>query len=132
MRTLALVLLASVLVACGHEDGEPLDDVPPFGSGLAVSALAAPQCPVETDPPQPGCEPKPIAVEFVVVAGDGTEVARGTTRDVVGTVLVKVPAGTYTVRGAAGGGPPTVTEMPVTIPEREVVEIDLAVDTGIR
>ncbi len=132
MRTLALALLAALLVACGHDDGEALDDVPPFGSGLAVSALAAPQCPVETDPPQPGCEPQPITVDFVVVGADGEEVARGTTRDVVGTVLVKVPAGTYTVRGAANAGPPTVTEMPVTIPERVVVSIVLQVDTGIR
>ncbi len=132
-RALVLAVLAALalpVVACGGAE-EP-EGVPPFGSGLDVKALAGPVCPVETIPPDPACAPRPIAFAFVVVDAAGAEVARGETGASGETRLVATPPGTFTIRAASEGGPPTLKPVEVTVLEGAVTPITLDVDTGIR
>jgi hypothetical protein len=55
MRRFLIVGLLLGLAAPGAAGGQAPD------SGIAGRILAGPTCPVETYPPQPGCEPRPIA-----------------------------------------------------------------------
>ncbi|HJP72144.1 MAG TPA: hypothetical protein VJ975_10530 [Candidatus Limnocylindria bacterium] len=122
-------LIALVLVAC-----TPAATTPPGLRTVTVRAVAGPVCPVETVPPDPACEPHPVAgAPIFVMPADGRDVvvAQGTTDD-DGLALLDVPPGAYIVTGgevAGLMGLPSPT--PVTVGS-EPVSLVLAYDTGIR
>ena len=104
-------------------------------SGIAVTAVAGPVCPVEQDPPDPNCEPRPVeGATIFVQPADGRDiiVAQGTT-GADGTVRLDVPPGDYIVSGGAVeglmGGPEPAT---VTVAAGNLEIVVLAYDTGIR
>ncbi len=117
---------------------QPSPDIPaPAGQGpwLVGYASAGPVCPVERNPPDPSCAPRPVAsADVVVQAMDGTEVAR-TTTDAAGIFRVNVPAGKYLlVAQPAAGIMGTPAAIPVTVlgDAAPVTRVDLSYDTGIR
>jgi hypothetical protein len=62
-----------------------------------VSLTAGPMCPVERNPPDPGCAPRPVANAIVTLFDpNGAEVATATS-DEAGLVMFEVPAGAYYV-----------------------------------
>lgn len=130
MRLVALVLLAMVIVACV---------APPSPSArpgvLEVRALAGPVCPVETVPPDPACEPRPVANAPVFVApGDGRDilVAQGTT-DGDGLVRLELPPGAYVISGGEVDGLFGLPEpVRVTLESGARASVELTYDTGIR
>ncbi|HET8571999.1 MAG TPA: hypothetical protein VFN14_08925, partial [Candidatus Limnocylindria bacterium] len=62
MRSVPIMLLAALLAGC------LAPDTPAAGTGrLEVHAVAGPVCPVETQPPDPGCTPRPVAGATVLV-----------------------------------------------------------------
>ena len=132
MQRLTAVLAIFVVGAVPGCPGAPS----PAGIGvIEVQALAGPVCPVETDPPDPDCAPRPVAGALVLVQpadGRDTVVAQGMT-DADGRVRLEVPPGDYVVLGAAveglmGTPPPT----PVSIGQNQESSIVLSYDTGIR
>jgi hypothetical protein len=122
-----------------RESGPPVpDDAWPgqergAGPGISVTALAGPVCPVETDPPDPDCAPRPVANATIVIRNEGgTEMARLTT-DAAGEAWVELPAGAYVlepqpVEGLLGTAP--TTEVTVEADRMTAVQVDY--DTGIR
>lgn len=130
MRLVALVLPAMVIAACVAPPS------PSAGPGVVeVRALAGPVCPVETVPPDPACEPRPVANARVFVApGDGRDilVAQGTT-DADGLVRLELPPGSYVISGGEVDGlfgPPEPVR--VTVESGERTSVELTYDTGIR
>jgi hypothetical protein len=108
----------------------------PAGTGVIdVEVLAGPVCPVETDPPDPDCAPRPVADALVLVQpADGRDivVAQGMT-DADGRVRLEVPPGDYIVLGAAVEGLMGTPEpASVSVGQDQTVPISLAYDTGIR
>ena len=102
-------------------------------TGIAITAVAGPTCPVETVPPDPNCEPRPVAGAVVSVQdAAGKEVAK-VTLDAAGMGFVDVPAGAYVVVAESAEGMMGLPE-----PQKIVVEagrataVALAFDTGIR
>jgi hypothetical protein len=103
-------------------------------SYVVGSVTAGPVCPVERNPPDPSCRPRPVAGAVITAsfAGQG-EVARATT----------APDGSYriTIRGY---GTYTLTALPVqrfmhapapvtvTLDPMETRRVDFEYDTGIR
>lgn len=71
---------------------------PHAGDGPAaatIQVVAGPSCPVETNPPDPSCQPRPVVgAEIVVRAPGGSELARGVS-DGEGRFLFSAPAGSY-------------------------------------
>jgi hypothetical protein len=98
-------------------------------------AVAGPTCPVVTDPPQSGCEDRPVAgAEIVIVSGAGDEVATVTTGD-DGRFAVDLAAGRYEVRPQPVEGLMHKAQplpMTVTVTIAQPVSVKISYDTGIR
>ncbi|MEX1171534.1 MAG: carboxypeptidase-like regulatory domain-containing protein, partial [Chloroflexota bacterium] len=90
-------------VSLQSEGGDPVPpDVwpSPVGAGrtgLFITAVSGPHCPVETVPPQPDCAPRPVAGATVIIRdARGSEVASVAT-DAGGVVVVELAPGDYVV-----------------------------------
>ena len=121
--TMALIVLASSM-ACAQP--------PEVGYAVSGLALAGPVCPVETDPPDPACAPRPVVDATVrAVAYSGEEFESTTDGD--GRFSLVLPPGRYQiiaqpVDGLMGN--PTPIEIEVS---SEAIDLGVLVyDTGIR
>jgi hypothetical protein len=96
---------------------------------------AGPVCPVEQNPPDPACAPRPVEGAVIVATDDaGAEVCRATSgRDgAYELVLVETGSVLVTAEPVAGlMGVPAPVNVTLTQPG-QLVELDLAYDTGIR
>jgi hypothetical protein len=139
MRPLVLLVLALLLVACSAP-GDPSSPTPVVtvgGSPPNVMGVvtSGPVCPVERNPPDPSCAPRPVA-GAVIVATDasGQEVARAATATDGSYMMTVSGTGTFVITGLAIAGllgvpaPATVT---LAYPST-TVHVDLRYDTGIR
>ncbi len=111
----------------------PGDGTSRTGTGIAGHATAGPVCPVETNPPDPACAPRPVAGATVRVTDpSGTEVATATTDD-LGAYVVAVPPGDYIVTADPVAGLMGAPEpLPAAVVADALVTVDLSYDTGIR
>ena len=126
MGLVVFVLVLGVLSACAPD--EPREQ-----GSLLVIASAGPVCPVETNPPDPNCAPRPVANAPIVVAEpDGDVIADGET-GADGQLTLTLPVGDYVVtagpiEGLMGAPQPAL----VTVIADLEIEVALAYDTGIR
>lgn len=118
--------------------GSSVPPVPiPSGGGpwLVGVATAGPVCPVERNPPDPACAPRPVVgATIVVLDPGGREVARVTT-GADGTYRVAVPAGRVRVEAAPAAGlmgTPAPIDAVVPAGPRAWLRVDVVYDTGIR
>jgi hypothetical protein len=127
-RRLWSLVVALILAIAACTSAPPV--VP--GTGLAVTALAGPTCPVETLG-DPACAPRPVAgAKVVVLDAQGREVAT-VVLDLKGAGVVTLAAGKYVVRGQpAAGLMGTPEPMDVTIVDGQLTPVVLSYDTGIR
>jgi hypothetical protein len=134
-RRFSIVLVSALaLTACGGGvESDAIPTVPAPGATLEISAVAGPVCPVETDPPTPGCAPRPVADAVMVVTDStGAEMARAAT-SADGTVVIEVPAGELTitpqpVEGLLG----TASPITVSLAADQTLSVGVDYDTGIR
>ena len=136
--SLALALILVVTVGCtGTSTASPTALESPNGAGertgIGGVVTAGPVCPVEKNPPDPACAPRPVEGAVLVIRDSaGTEAARVTTAP-DGTFVADLRAGTYVVtpqpaKGLLGTpGPESVT-----VTDGATVRLDLVYDTGIR
>lgn len=101
---------------------------------LAAGVLAGPQCPVQQDPPQPGCEDQPVPDVEIIITGDefgDIPVPIFTNSD--GGFYIALEPGVYLITAPDLdeylGNPEPVS---VTIRPAREEEIALLYDTGIR
>ena len=120
-------VLTLMLVACAPAaTSSPISRV----SGVAV---AGPMCPVVTDPPQSGCNARPVGGARLVVRDEaGNQVATVTTGQ-DGGFSVELPPGSYLlqpqpVEGLMGTAP----EMTFIVVAGEPADLTVSYDTGIR
>jgi hypothetical protein len=106
-----------------------------FGSEVRGTVLFSPVCPVETDPPDPACSPRPGPATVELARPDGIVVAQARAGD-DGEFSLTVPPGDYTVlafgpNSAVGGGcEPDPAE--VTLEPDTSTTVTVNCDTGIR
>lgn len=117
-------------VDLASETGDPL----PGATGVQGTVSAGPTCPVERDPPDPACAPRPVAgAELVVTDAAGTEVARATSTE-DGTFSIELAPGAYrlTAEPAEGlMGTPGPMDFAVEA-GGPMTELQVSYDTGIR
>jgi hypothetical protein len=112
------------------ETGDPLPDA----TGVRGTVSAGPVCPVERDPPDPGCAPRLVAGAVLVVTDPtGTEVARATSAE-DGTFSIELAPGAYRLtaqpfEGLMGTPEPMDFEVE---PGAPMTELQVSYDTGIR
>ena len=121
---LIVALLVLVSAACGRP---PQDTV-----SVSGVALAGPVCPVETNPPDPACAPRPVVGAVVAAVSDSGERVEATTGP-EGEFSFELAPGQYEVVAEPAAG---LMETPGPL-EVEVGSgpVDLGVllyDTGIR
>lgn len=102
-------------------------------TGLVITASAGPVCPVETQPPDPACAPRPVVGAIVKIRDeDGSEIS-SVALDASGAAFVELPPGEYTVEpqpvdGILGTAPP----VGVMVVQGTAIPVPLSYDTGIR
>jgi hypothetical protein len=98
-----------------------------------VVLVAGPVCPVERNPPDPNCAPRPVAnVPVVLRDPAGNEVASGTA-DANGVATFTVPGGAYYVEpGPVGGMMQDPSPTAFAVPGGADFKVTLEYDTGIR
>lgn len=121
------------------EEGEriPADAWPAPGgdgrSGIVLTAVAGPVCPVEMDPPDPACAPKAVSGAVVrILDAAGDEIGRAQL-DARGFAFLDLPGGDYVleaqpVEGLLG----TPEALRVTVVDGAGTPVELEYDTGIR
>ena len=116
-----------VLAACAS-------DLPVDRSATITGRLVAgPTCPVETDPPDPVCAPRPVPdKEVVATLSDGTEIRTASRED--GTFRLTLPPGPVIITFAAAEAPMLAPDqISATIDANQILSLgDLIYDTGIR
>jgi len=135
------VLLAALLLVGGCRlvpgTGSSPASASPAASGaggatLSGKVVSGPSCPVVTEPPQPGCDARPVAgAVLLVLDADGREVDR-VTSDRDGSFTLRLPPGHYRLV------PQPVQGLMGTAPEQDVMvdgappTLTVTYDTGIR
>lgn len=114
----------------------PSVGIPTSGGPWIVGiATAGPTCPVETNPPLPGCAPKPVGGATIIVRDAGGRQIASTTTASDGSYRVAVPAGSVRVEAAPAAGvmhAPAPIDVVVPAGAAAWVRVDLSYDTGIR
>ena len=131
MRVATFILIILSAVACTA----PGPSVPAEVGTLDVTVLAGPVCPVETQPPDPACEPRPVAgAQLFVSPGDGTDiVVSQATTDENGFARFELPAGTYIVTGSEVAGFFGIPDPAMAdVLGGDTAPLTLSYDTGIR
>jgi hypothetical protein len=125
-----IAVLILTIAACST--GVPSPSAAP-GTGLAISAVAGPTCPVETIPPDPACAPRPVpGATVIILDGQGKSVAT-VVLDTQGAAIVTLPAGNYVVQPQpAEGLMGTAESMNVAVVNGTLTPVVLSYDTGIR
>ena len=133
MTTRAPLLLASLLLVLAGCAAPAPAATPTPGTGIGGVVTAGPVCPVEKNPPDPACAPRPVGGAILVIRdAAGTEVARATTA-ADGTYFTELPGGVYVVmpqpaKGLLG----TPGPQSVTVADGATATLDVSYDTGIR
>ena len=105
-----------------------------LSSGIQGVVTAGPQCPVETVPPTPGCEDKPLAATIIVrAAATYLEVTRFTSA-ADGTFNASLAPGDYVLDPQTPGPGPFPRGEPQTVDVNagEFTQVSIQYDTGIR
>jgi hypothetical protein len=101
-------------------------------TGILVTAVAGPVCPVETVPPDPACAPKPVANATIdIIHADGAQDRH--VLDAAGQRFVELKPGEYRVVAQPVAGLMNAPEVQrVSIEDGRVTEVAFVFDTGIR
>ncbi len=103
------------------------------GTGIAIAAVAGPTCPVETVPPDPACEPRPVAGAVVDIQDAAGARIASVTLDAAGLGFAEVPAGGYLVVARSAEGMMGMPEpQDVVVEAGRATAVTLAFDTGLR
>jgi hypothetical protein len=126
-----LLLLTLLLAGCAP------DPTPSAGGTgrIEVEVVAGPVCPVEQEPPDPSCEPRPVAgANIFVQPADGRDILVGEAiSGADGRATIEIAAGDYIVLGGDVEGLMGRPEpMTVIVRGGATATVVLTYDTGIR
>jgi hypothetical protein len=124
------LLIVAVIVGCTNSPATPTGAP---DTGIRGTATAGPVCPVERNPPDPSCAPRPVVGATIVIRdGSGAQVAVAIS-DADGRYFAVLPPGDYLVdpqpvTGLMG----TAGKQPATVVVGSITDVPLEYDTGIR
>jgi len=111
----------------------PDQGILPYHSGIEGTVTLSPTCPVEHNPPMPGCEPKAYQYALVAIfsAADLVHAKVLTKTDANGHFVASLPPGDYMV-GAGDSNLPRCTQVSATVGPTSYTQVTVSCDTGIR
>jgi hypothetical protein len=127
------VAVALAAIACTSPQATTQPSSGDASTGIGGTVTAGPVCPVERNPPDPGCAPRPVAGATIVIRdGSGTQAAVAIS-GADGAYFVALPPGQYVVdprpvEGLLG----TAAPQPASVSDGAVTVVQLDYDTGIR
>jgi hypothetical protein len=102
-------------------------------TGLHITAVAGPTCPVERVPPDPACAARPVPHVSVAIFDDAGNDQGTLVLDAAGEGTIALEPGAYIVNGQGGAGLMNGPEAQrVEVEAGRVTEVELMYDTGIR
>jgi len=119
------------------ESGDDVEvAIPTPGAGLAqvtISLVAGPVCPVEQNPPNPSCTPRPVdGAQIIVRDPSGAQVASATV-DQSGEVTFELPTGAYYAEASGANGMMRQPEPAAfSVVGGSTMSFSMEYDTGIR
>jgi hypothetical protein len=128
-----LAAVALAVVACTGPQAPTPPGSGDASTGIGGTVTAGPVCPVERNPPDPGCAPRPVAGATIVIRdGSGAQVAAAIS-GADGAFFVSLSPGDYVVdprpvQGLLG----TAAQQPASVTAGAVTVVQLDYDTGIR
>ena len=125
MRAMLLVAAMALLAGCATSE-EP-------SSGIFGTVLYGPVCPVEQDPPEPGCEDRPYRAHLEVATAEGGRTVKEFESQADGTFRVAVAPGAYLIRSPSdSSAPPSCASEGFVVAEGRYTEVAVQCDSGIR
>ncbi len=100
-------------------------------SGIKGKVTIGPTCPVEMNPPDPNCAPKPYAASLVAIKRITAE-KKAFKASEDGTFNLKLSPGDYSIRNADPAILPRMEDQEITVYAHKYTEIDIEFDSGIR
>jgi hypothetical protein len=128
-QSLVSVVLVACALACAPASGRQIH------SGIAGRVYAGPTCPVERNPPDPQCRPRPLAARLRIARSGGSGAGRVVRSGSDGRFRVKLSPGRYTLTPLAQPGSPFPRPGPpqtVTVHTGRFTYVTVTYDTGIR
>ncbi len=107
----------------------------PASGSISGYLHTGPTCPVERDPPDPGCGDRPYANATVTVKNKAGGATIATAKsDASGNFRVTLAPGTYVIEvpKSSGGVFPVCESKEATVRTGETVNVDISCDSGIR
>ena len=124
-------------VALGADEGDDIGFPHPAGTAdavtLSVALVAGPTCPVQRDPPDPACAPRPVANTEIIVFDTSGNMAASGVSGADGLATAQLPPGAYyvvvpAVAGLMGQADP----LAFAAVGGDNVRLTFTYDTGIR
>ncbi len=117
----------------GGQVVDPIDRGTPDPAQVTIRLVAGPVCPVERNPPDPSCAPRPVPGGLVVLRDpSGAQVGQAVA-DAGGKVAFSVPGGAYYAEASAVEGLMRQAEpQAFSVPGGRNATIVMEYDTGIR
>lgn len=110
-------------------------DIPgivPYTSGVKGTVFLGPTCPVEQDPPDPGCADKPYQTRVTVQRKGASAMFAEGRSDESGTYTFALPPGSYVLTAEGGAVLPRCNPKDIVVPPTGYITADISCDTGIR
>jgi hypothetical protein len=103
-----------------------------YSSGIEGTVSLGPTCPVERNPPDPGCADKPYPTIVSVRHAGSDPVFATVDSDTSGAFKISLPPGEYTITAGKGSMLPRCASVNVSVGPTDYVTAPISCDTGIR
>lgn len=97
-----------------------------------VQVLLSPICPVERNPPDPGCAPKPYETEITILDAQTNSPYKNQETDASGKLAFSIEPGAYVLRAKGTAPFPYCTDLNIEVLANKTQSVVINCDTGIR
>ncbi|HUW88688.1 MAG TPA: hypothetical protein VMW30_10015 [Candidatus Paceibacterota bacterium] len=127
----AVIVLTSVISAILFY--EPQDSRSKVEMGIVhVQVLLSPTCPVERNPPDPACAPKPYETKITILDAQTNSPYKNYETDSSGKITFSIDPGKYVLRAKSTTPFPYCTDLKIVVTTNKTQSVVINCDTGIR
>jgi hypothetical protein len=125
--SIPVVLIASTTPV----KNSPTTTLEVIDSGIKGKVTIGPTCPVEMNPPDPKCDPKPYAASLVAINRITAEKKEFKVSD-DGSFNIKLSPGDYSIRNVDSSVLPRMEDQEISVYAHKYTQVNIEFDSGIR